>query len=128
MAKKAMILKQQAEAKFSSRRYNRCKICGRPHAYLRDYGVCRICFRELAYKVRSPGSEGQLVTGGFLRCLPGRPGAWLCPGEIVNVKKPGSPEKMGPAAARILLILPALSRVQPVTSIRRISTCKSPIP
>ena len=39
MAKKSMILKQQAEPKFSSRRYNRCKICGRPHAYLRDYRV-----------------------------------------------------------------------------------------
>ena len=37
MAKKSMILKQQREAKFSTRRYNRCKICGRPHAYLRDY-------------------------------------------------------------------------------------------
>ena len=47
--------KQQAEAKFSTRRYNRCKICGRPHAYLRDYGVCRICFRELAYKGQIPG-------------------------------------------------------------------------
>ena len=56
MAKKAMILKQQAEAKYSSRRYNRCKICGRPHAYLRDYGVCRICFRELAYKGQIPGA------------------------------------------------------------------------
>ena len=32
MAKKSMILKQQAPAKFSTRRYNRCKICGRPHA------------------------------------------------------------------------------------------------
>ena len=47
--------KQQAGSKFSSRRYNRCKICGRPHAYLRDYGVCRICFRELAYKGQIPG-------------------------------------------------------------------------
>jgi len=55
MAKKAMILKQQREAKFSSRRYNRCKICGRPHAYLRDYGICRICFRNLAYKGQIPG-------------------------------------------------------------------------
>ena len=55
MAKKSMILKQQAEPKFSSRRYNRCKICGRPHAYLRDYGICRICFRELAYKGQIPG-------------------------------------------------------------------------
>ena len=43
MAKKSMILKQQAPAKFSTRKYNRCKLCGRPHAYLRDYGVCRIC-------------------------------------------------------------------------------------
>ena len=50
MAKKSMILKQQAPAKFSTRKYNRCKLCGRPHAYLRDYGVCRVCFRTLAYK------------------------------------------------------------------------------
>ena len=52
---KYLAKKQQAEAKYSSRRYNRCKICGRPHAYLRDYGVCRICFRELAYKGQIPG-------------------------------------------------------------------------
>ena len=55
MAKKSMILKQQAEPKFSSSRYNRCKLCGRPHAYLRNYGICRICFRELAYKGQIPG-------------------------------------------------------------------------
>ena len=47
MAKKSMILKQQAEPKFSTRRYNRCK--------MRDYGICRICFRELAYKGQIPG-------------------------------------------------------------------------
>ena len=52
---KYMAKKQQAEPKFSSRRYNRCKICGRPHAYLRNYGICRICFRELAYKGQIPG-------------------------------------------------------------------------
>ena len=45
MAKLSMKLKQQAEPKFSTRRYYRCKICGSPHAYLRDYGICRICFR-----------------------------------------------------------------------------------
>ena len=55
MAKKAMILKQQRGSKFSTRNYNRCKICGRPHAYLRDFGICRICFRELAYKGQIPG-------------------------------------------------------------------------
>ena len=55
MAKKAMILKQQKKQKFSTREYNRCKICGRPHAYLRKFGICRICFRELAYKGQIPG-------------------------------------------------------------------------
>ena len=34
---------------------HRCKICGRPHAYLRKFGICRICFRELAYKGQIPG-------------------------------------------------------------------------
>ncbi|MBE6783396.1 MAG: type Z 30S ribosomal protein S14 [Clostridia bacterium] len=55
MAKKAMKEKQQRAAKFSTRQYNRCKICGRPHAYLRKYGVCRICFRELAHEGKIPG-------------------------------------------------------------------------
>ena len=50
-----MINKQQREQKYSTREYNRCKICGRPHAYLRNYGICRICFRELAYKGQIPG-------------------------------------------------------------------------
>ena len=50
-----MKLKQQRPAKFSTRAYNRCKICGRPHAYLRKYGVCRICFRELSYRGEIPG-------------------------------------------------------------------------
>ena len=55
MAKKSMINKQQRTPKFSTRAYNRCKICGRPHAYLRKYGICRICFRALAYKGQIPG-------------------------------------------------------------------------
>ena len=55
MAKKAMILKQQKAPKFSTRAYTRGKICGRPHAYMRKYGICRICFRELAYKGQIPG-------------------------------------------------------------------------
>ncbi len=50
-----MILKQQRTPKYSTRFYNRCKICGRPHAYLRKFGICRICFRELAYKGQIPG-------------------------------------------------------------------------
>lgn len=55
MARKALILKQQKTPKFKSRRYIRCKICGRPHAVLRKFMVCRICFRELAYKGELPG-------------------------------------------------------------------------
>ena len=47
MAKKAMINKQQRTPKYSTRAYNRCKICGRPHAYLRKFGICRICFFKL---------------------------------------------------------------------------------
>ncbi|MDR1688209.1 MAG: type Z 30S ribosomal protein S14 [Clostridiales bacterium] len=55
MAKKSMILKQQRKPKFSSRAYSRCEICGRPHATLKKFGICRICFRELAYKGQIPG-------------------------------------------------------------------------
>ncbi|MCL2747737.1 MAG: type Z 30S ribosomal protein S14 [Oscillospiraceae bacterium] len=55
MAKKSMILKQQRPPKYPTRAYSRCSICGRPHAYLRDFGVCRICFRMLAYKGQIPG-------------------------------------------------------------------------
>ncbi|ATW28822.1 30S ribosomal protein S14 [Candidatus Formimonas warabiya] len=50
-----MITKQQRQPKFSVRGYNRCQICGRPHAYMRKFGMCRICFRHLAYKGEIPG-------------------------------------------------------------------------
>ena len=55
VAKTSMKVKQARPAKYSTRQYNRCKICGRPHAYLRKYGVCRICFRELAHDGQIPG-------------------------------------------------------------------------
>ncbi|GHV03599.1 30S ribosomal protein S14 type Z [Clostridia bacterium] len=55
MAKTALKNKQKKAPKFSTRAYTRCTICGRPHAVLRKYGVCRICFRELAYKGQIPG-------------------------------------------------------------------------
>ena len=55
MAKKSMIVKQQRPQKYKTREYNRCKLCGRPHAYIRKYGICRICFRELAHKGEIPG-------------------------------------------------------------------------
>ena len=55
MAKKSMIAKQKRTPKFSSRAYTRCERCGRPHSVLRKYGICRVCFRELAYKGQIPG-------------------------------------------------------------------------
>ncbi|HZK42963.1 MAG TPA: type Z 30S ribosomal protein S14 [Syntrophomonadaceae bacterium] len=55
MAKKAMIAKQQKPQKFEVRNYNRCRICGRPRGYMRKFGICRICFRELAHKGELPG-------------------------------------------------------------------------
>ena len=47
MAKTSMKIKQQRKQKFSTREYSRCRICGRPHAYLRKYGICRVCFEHL---------------------------------------------------------------------------------
>ena len=55
MAKKSMISKQQRTPKFKSRAYTRCTRCGRPHGVLRKFGLCRICFRELANKGQIPG-------------------------------------------------------------------------
>ena len=55
MAKKALILKSKKEPKYSTRGYNRCSICGRPHAYIRDFGICRLCFRKLAHTGEIPG-------------------------------------------------------------------------
>jgi small subunit ribosomal protein S14 len=46
MAKKSMIAKANRKAKFSTRAYTRCKICGRPHSVLRDFGICRVCFKK----------------------------------------------------------------------------------
>ena len=55
MAKRSMVVKQEREPKFSTRAYTRCRVCGRPHAVLKKFGICRICFRELAYKGQIPG-------------------------------------------------------------------------
>ena len=55
MAKKALINKSKLKPKFSTRQHNRCQLCGRPKGYLRRFGVCRICFRELAWRGEIPG-------------------------------------------------------------------------
>jgi small subunit ribosomal protein S14 len=55
MAKKSMIVKSQLKAKFSSRAYRRCQICGRPKSVYRDFGLCRICLRKMANEGLIPG-------------------------------------------------------------------------
>ena len=55
MAKKALIEKWKSEPKYQVRAYNRCGRCARPRGYLRKFGLCRICFRELALEGKIPG-------------------------------------------------------------------------
>jgi small subunit ribosomal protein S14 len=50
MATTAKRVKDARKPKFKSRQHNRCQLCGRPRAFLRKFGVCRLCFRSLALK------------------------------------------------------------------------------
>jgi len=55
MAKKSWIAKAKRKPKFTTRIVRRCWRCGRCRGYMRDFGLCRICFRELANKGEIPG-------------------------------------------------------------------------
>ncbi|MBC8198318.1 MAG: type Z 30S ribosomal protein S14 [Candidatus Marinimicrobia bacterium] len=55
MARKSLIVKASRKPKFSTRAYSRCNNCGRPKAVYRKFGLCRICFREMALKGYIPG-------------------------------------------------------------------------
>ncbi|MDH4044650.1 MAG: type Z 30S ribosomal protein S14 [Gemmatimonadota bacterium] len=55
MAKKSWIAKQKRTPKFAVRKYTRCQRCGRSRAFLQRFGLCRICFRELALRGVLPG-------------------------------------------------------------------------
>ncbi len=55
MSRKALEIKARRKPKFSSRTYNRCPICGRSRAFLRRFGICRICFRNMALTGELPG-------------------------------------------------------------------------
>ncbi|MEJ5307210.1 MAG: type Z 30S ribosomal protein S14 [candidate division WOR-3 bacterium] len=55
MAKKSLIIKNERDRKFKIRKRNRCQVCGRPRGYYRDFGLCRICLREMAHKGLLPG-------------------------------------------------------------------------
>ncbi len=55
MATKAKIEKAKKEPKYKTRKVRRCFKCGRARGYMRDFGLCRICFREMASKGLIPG-------------------------------------------------------------------------
>jgi len=56
MAKTSKIVKQtKGYLKHKSQYRNRCQMCGRPRAYIRMFGLCRLCFRELANRGELPG-------------------------------------------------------------------------
>ena len=55
MAKTALRNKAKAAPKFKVRSYNRCPICGRPRAFIRKFGICRICFRNMSLRGEIPG-------------------------------------------------------------------------
>jgi len=55
MARSASIIKSKKKPKFTTRQTNRCSICGRRRGFMRDFGICRICFRELASQGMLPG-------------------------------------------------------------------------
>ncbi|MFA6106860.1 MAG: type Z 30S ribosomal protein S14 [Patescibacteria group bacterium] len=55
MARTAMIAKSKKNPKFTTRKVNRCWRCGRNRGYMRDFNLCRICFRELATQGSIPG-------------------------------------------------------------------------
>jgi small subunit ribosomal protein S14 len=55
MAKKSLIIKANRTPKFSTRKYNRCKVCGRPRGYIRKFELCRLCFRKFASEGLIPG-------------------------------------------------------------------------
>jgi len=55
MAKQSIIARSKKTPKFSTRKVLRCFKCGRKHGYIRDFDLCRICFREMANKGEIPG-------------------------------------------------------------------------
>ncbi len=55
MARTSILAASQKKAKFTTREKNRCFRCARGRGYMRDFGACRICFRELANEGKIPG-------------------------------------------------------------------------
>lgn len=50
-----MVVKAKRTPKFAVRKHNRCQMCGRSRAYIRKFGICRLCFRKLSLEGKIPG-------------------------------------------------------------------------
>jgi len=55
MATTAKIYRETKKLRFQNRYHNRCNVCGRPRAFIRAFGLCRLCFRKLADTGMLPG-------------------------------------------------------------------------
>ena len=99
MAKTSMKMKQQAKPKFSTRAYTRCRICGRPHSVLKKYGICRICFRELAWLIHNQEAKSMTMSDPIADMLTRIRNANTAKHDTVDI--PSS--KMKIAIANILL-------------------------
>lgn len=55
MGKTSWLAKNKMKPKYAVRHRNRCGLCGRPRGFMRQFGICRICFRELASRGEVPG-------------------------------------------------------------------------
>ena len=55
MAKTSLKVKAARKPKFKVRGYTRCQRCGRPHSVYQKFGICRVCFREMAHRGELPG-------------------------------------------------------------------------
>ena len=55
MAKKSLRIKAQRKPKYKVQAYTRCLRCGRPRAVYKRFGLCRLCFREMAHNGEIPG-------------------------------------------------------------------------
>jgi small subunit ribosomal protein S14 len=55
MARACSFAKLNRQPKFAVRHRNRCKVCGRARSYYRDFGLCRLCMRNMALRGDLPG-------------------------------------------------------------------------
>ncbi|HLB11396.1 MAG TPA: type Z 30S ribosomal protein S14 [Dehalococcoidia bacterium] len=55
MAKLSKVQKSLREPKYKAQKHSRCRICGRPRAFIRKFQLCRICFRQRALAGELPG-------------------------------------------------------------------------